>query len=81
MVYRKGHRTFARVDFSWPDRLLVVEVSGRLGHRSDAEAAKDAQRRNELQTIGYRVYEFTSEQVFAHPEYVTTEMQRLLPMA
>ena len=80
VMYRKGGRTFARVDFSWPDRLLVVEVSGRLGHRSDAEAAKDAQRRNELQTIGYRVYEFTSEHVFDHPEYVSTEMRQLLPL-
>ena len=41
----------------------MVEVSGRKGHASDAERARDAQRRNELQDIGRKVYEYTYQQV------------------
>lgn len=78
VVHRRGTRTAARVDFEWTEQRLVVEVSGRLGHRSDAEAAKDALRRNELQSDGYRVYEFTSQQIVNDPATVTATMRRLL---
>ena len=63
VVHRDGGRTFARVDFLFDPFDVVVEVSGRKGHASDAERAKDAQRRNELQDIGRKVYEYTYHQV------------------
>lgn len=62
-VIRRGGRTVARADFLYPEYLIVVEVSGRRGHSSPSERAKDAQRRNELQDMGYTVYEYTWEQV------------------
>ena len=51
-VFRRDGTTLARVDFSFEPRPVIVEVSGRRGHSSDAERARDAQRRNELQHLG-----------------------------
>lgn len=74
-------RFVARVDFAYPDLGLVIEVTGRLGHSSPAERARDAQRRNELQDLGLRVYEFTWEDVTERPIYVTSRMRILIAQA
>jgi very-short-patch-repair endonuclease len=66
------------VDFEFVDRLLVVEVTGRLGHVSDAERARDAQRRNELQDLGLTVIEYTSTQLFERTEWVSNDLRRRL---
>lgn len=71
----------ARVDFAYPELGLVIEVTGRLGHSSPAERARDAQRRNELQDLGIRVYEFTWEDVTDRSTYVTSRMRTLLAPA
>ena len=77
VVHRGDGRTYARVDFLFePD--VVVEVSGRRGHASDAERANDARRRNELQDAGRRVFEFTTADVFERPAYVVTTMRSRL---
>lgn len=70
VIHRLGTRTIARVDFCFEDHDVVVEVSGRLGHVSDADRARDAQRRNELQAAGRHVIEFTRTQVEDRPIYV-----------
>ncbi|MFV0306244.1 MAG: DUF559 domain-containing protein [Desertimonas sp.] len=77
-VHRVGGRTVARTDFCWDDLGVVVEVSGRLGHASDAERARDAQRRNELQDLGRLVYEFTRTEVVDRPAQVVATLRRLL---
>jgi very-short-patch-repair endonuclease len=74
VVHRRAGRTFARVDFIFEEHSIVVEVSGRKGHASDEERAKDAQRRNELQDVGRRVYEYTYRQVTREPGYVIRTM-------
>jgi very-short-patch-repair endonuclease len=72
----------ARVDFLYAAERLVVEVSGRLGHATDEERRKDAQRRNELQDLGYFVCEYTWGDVTRRPRYViTTLRERLLQRA
>lgn len=71
-------RHVARVDFEFDDNALVIEVTGRLGHVSDAERARDAQRRNELQDLGRTVIEYTSTQVFERPWLVISDLQRRL---
>lgn len=83
VVFRTEHqdRFVARVDFFFPRHGLVVEVSGRLGHSSSAERARDAQRRNELQDLGLRVYEFTWEDVTQRAVHVIAQMRRLLSPA
>lgn len=77
VVHRRNGRTFARVDFLFAEHGLVVEVSGRRGHASDAERAKDAQRRNELTAAGLRFLEFTTAQVLHEPGMVTRTVRAL----
>ena len=80
VVFRDGStgRTIARVDFLYRDFDLVVEVSGRLGHSSPSERARDAHRRNELQSLGLLVYEFTWEDVTERAGWVIAEMRAAL---
>ena len=63
-------RFVARVDFDFHPVPLVVEVNGAKGHSSDADRAKDARRRNELQAMGLTVIEFTFWQVTRDPSGV-----------
>lgn len=74
VVMRAGGRHIARVDFRFDG--VVVEVSGRLGHVSDRERQKDARRRNELQSMGFTVLEFTTADVMDDPEYILATLAR-----
>ena len=67
-----------RVDFLYPDHRLVVEVSGKIGHASDADRRKDARRRNDLQQRGFVVLEFTTADVMTDPAGVVATVQRSL---
>lgn len=78
VVHRRGSTTVARVDFQWPLTNIVVEVSGRLGHRTDAERARDARRRNHLQMTGHVILEFTTAHVIDDPAYVVGELREAL---
>ncbi len=82
VVFRVDGRHVARVDFLFDDFGVVVEVSGQKGHASAAERARDAQRRNELQDLGLRVFEYTWDDVIKRPTMVgRTLRSRLLPTA
>lgn len=81
VVFRHGNRTVARVDFLYDEWAIVVEVSGKLGHSSPAERARDAQRRNELQDMGLLVYEFTWEDITGRPSWVIAQMRLRLRSA
>ena len=74
VTMRRDHRV-ARVDFRFPSTNVVVEVTGRLGHASDAERAKDARRRNDLQLSGQQVIEFTTAHVIDDPDYVIATLR------
>jgi very-short-patch-repair endonuclease len=69
VVFRADGRHVARVDFLFGAD-VVVEVSGQKGHASPAERARDAQRRNELQDLGLRVFEYTFDDVTKRPDMV-----------
>lgn len=69
-------RHVVRVDFLFDEHATVVEVTGRLGHVSDAERARDAQRRNELQDLGRTVIEYTSTTVNRNPRSVRDDLIR-----
>ncbi len=58
-IQRRDGRHVGRVDFLFEPFMIVVEVTGRLGHSTSTERTKDAQRRNELTDIGFRVFEYT----------------------
>jgi very-short-patch-repair endonuclease len=81
VIHRREGRAFARVDFLFEDAGVVVEVSGRKGHSSPAERARDAQRRNELQDAGRAVYEYTWEQVTQRAEWVADTLRARLSAA
>jgi very-short-patch-repair endonuclease len=70
VVFRAGGRHVARVDFLFDEFGVVVEVSGQRGHASPSERARDAQRRNELQDLGLRVFEYTFDDVTTRAEMV-----------
>ena len=78
VAFRSDQRTVARVDFHYRELAIVVEVSGRRGHSSPSERARDAQRRNELQDMGVRVFEYTWEDVTRRAAYVTESMRERL---
>ncbi len=73
----RGERVI-RVDFVWPDAMLVVEVMGHRFHVTKEDLLRDAERRNELQEMGYLVIEFTTEHVANRPEYCMTRVRRNL---
>ena len=78
VVFRVDGRHIARVDFLFDEFGVVVEVSGQKGHASPSERARDAQRRNELQDLGLRVFEYTFDDVTKRPDMVRrTLMARL----
>ncbi|MEX2628112.1 MAG: type IV toxin-antitoxin system AbiEi family antitoxin domain-containing protein [Ilumatobacteraceae bacterium] len=68
-------RPVGRADFTYEPLRIVVEVSGGRGHSTPAERAKDAQRRNELQDLGWRVFEYTWDDVTRRPTYVVRTMR------
>lgn len=78
VTFRRDGRTFARVDFLFDGAKVVVEVSGRRGHVTDAERQKDARRRNELQEAGMVVLEFTTADVVRDPGYVVRTIRAAL---
>jgi very-short-patch-repair endonuclease len=77
-VVRAEGRHIARVDFLYEAHRLVVEVTGRRGHSTPDDRQRDAQRRNELQTLGYTVVEYTWADVTNRSAYVTASLRTLL---
>ena len=75
---RRSDGRIARVDFIYDAARLVVEVTGRRGHSSPRERQLDAQRRNELADLGFRVTEYTWEDLRDRPDYVTSTMRTRL---
>ena len=73
---RSDGRHVARVDFLYPEARVVIEVSGRLGHSNPADRSRDAQRRNELQDLGYRVYEYTCGDLSCRPDFVVNTLRQ-----
>jgi len=81
VAHRKDGIHIARVDFFFPGTQVVAEVSGRLGHVSDAERRRDAHRRNALQQAGRVVLEFTTADVLDGRAYVLSTLRRSLHVA
>ncbi len=68
----------ARVDFLYDGARLVIEVNGHAHHSSRSQLAHDAARRNELHLAGYRVLEFTYDQIVRDPEHVAGAVRAAL---
>lgn len=81
ITYRRDGVRAVRVDFEYVAHQLVIEVSGKRGHSSDRDRAKDYRRRNELTRRGKTVIEFTTAHVLDDPDYVITTILGHLPVA
>lgn len=71
----------ARVDFAYPSRMIVVEVNGHASHSLRRQNNDDASRRNALTLAGYRVLEFTYDQVVGDPSAVVAQVLDALHQA
>ena len=78
VVFRVDGRHVARVDFLFDEFGVVVEVSGQKGHASAADRERDAQRRNELQDLGLRVFEYTFDDVTKRSDMVRRTLRARL---
>ncbi len=78
VIHRHDGATFARVDFLFEPYGVVVEVSGQLGHSTPRDRARDAQRRNELQDAGRKVYEYTWTDVTSRQAFVERSLEARL---
>ncbi|MEQ1873369.1 MAG: DUF559 domain-containing protein [Ilumatobacteraceae bacterium] len=81
VAFRRNTSQAIRVDFLFAAEGIVVEVSGRVGHTSDADRLKDARRRNELMQQGLVVLEFTTAHVIGDPTYVLATIRTSLRAA
>jgi very-short-patch-repair endonuclease len=67
-----------RVDAIWEPQRLVVEVLGHRFHCTALDLRRDAHRRNELQSLGFDVLEFTAYDIAGEPERVVAILRRRL---
>jgi hypothetical protein len=73
----RGDRTI-RVDASWEPYGVVAEVMGHRWHCTALDLARDAHRRNELESLGLRVLEFTAHAIDREPAVVVDTPRRNL---
>ena len=73
-----GPRRRYRLDFSYPDVRLVIEVNGWAYHSSPEQARRDAARRNALNRAGWTVLEFDWWEVTNEPSRVVAEVAAAL---
>lgn len=66
------------VDAYWPSRRLIVELDGWQFHRTRADFERDREKRTGLEAIGYRVVEFTHNQLTRRRTWVHTQLRLLL---
>ncbi|HEY1279720.1 MAG TPA: type IV toxin-antitoxin system AbiEi family antitoxin domain-containing protein [Acidimicrobiales bacterium] len=67
-----------RVDAVWDREQVVVEVMGHRYHCTALDLQRDAQRRIELQELGFEVLEFTYADLTQRPAYVVSRLTRSL---
>jgi hypothetical protein len=81
VIFRRGGRHVARVDFAWPAGPLIVEVNGHRTHSTREQLQRDEQRRTELTLLGFRVVTFTYDDVVGRPDWVAEKLKLLLALA
>ena len=71
-------RWIGRVDFAWPDQLLVVETDGFAFHADRQSYRTDRRRGNALVLEGGRVLRFSWEDVVERPDEVVATVRAAL---
>ncbi|MGH9112649.1 MAG: DUF559 domain-containing protein [Acidimicrobiales bacterium] len=77
---RKAGGRIARVDLFWDDAKLVVELAGHGTHSTRRQRQSGAERAARLGLKGWRVVEFTYEDVVERPQYVVEIIRAYLTM-
>ena len=70
--------TSAYPDFSWPDRLKIVEVDGFGAHSSADSLHNDLIRQNMLMELGWEIRRFSARQVRREPRLMIDEIVRFV---
>lgn len=70
--------TNAYPDFSWPDRLRIVEVDGFGTHGTPEQQQNDLRRQNALMDLGWEIRRFTATEVRLEPDRVRSELIRFV---
>ena len=73
-------RTIARVDLFWASAKLAVELAGHGSHATRRDRQRDAERAAHVGLLGWRVVEFTYEDVLERPEHVITMIRAYLDL-
>jgi very-short-patch-repair endonuclease len=63
-----------RVDFAYPDRMIVIEVDGFSTRRTPAALDASDERQNVLVMLGWTVLRFTWKQVVTQPDKVASSI-------
>ena len=77
-VIRRAGRFLARVDFLWPEALLIVEVDGLGKYAERGELQREKARQNLLVAEGYVILRFTWADVMHRPQDVVRQIRRAL---
>lgn len=78
LLHRPDGEFVARVDMAFPRERVVLEYEGD-GHRSDKEVwARDIQRREDIEDLGWRVIRITAADLRA-PARLLSRLSRFLP--
>jgi very-short-patch-repair endonuclease len=65
-------------DFSWPDRLKIVEVDGFDSHSTPEQIHDDLIRQNMLMDLGWEMRRFTGRRIRREPQTVIEEITRFV---
>jgi very-short-patch-repair endonuclease len=78
---RQAGGGIARVDLCWDDAGLIVELAGHATHSTRRDRQRDAERAARLRLAGWRLVEFTYEDVVERPGYVAEMIRSHLDLA
>lgn len=65
-------------DFSWSDRMRIVEVDGFGTHGTPEQFQIDLRRQNRLMELGWDIRRFTAQEIREEPERVRAEIVRFV---
>jgi hypothetical protein len=77
-VVRASGRFVARLDFTWEEALLAVEIDGFKYHSAAGDFQSDRTKQNAVQLEGWLVLRFTVADIRDNPHLVVAQIRRAL---
>lgn len=72
-------RFVARVDFCYPEAMLIIEADSWKHHSGRGDWTRDLDRRNQITDLGWRILHITWSDVTDYPERTLARIHKLLP--